>query len=34
MAEEFAYNMQLKGQEQAQIDAREQEREKGKSRKN
>ena len=31
MAEEFAYNMQLKGQEQAQIDAREQEREKGKS---
>ena len=31
MAEEFAYNMQLKGMEQSQIDAREKEKEKGKS---
>ena len=31
MAEEFAYNMQLKGQEQSQIDAREREKEDGKS---
>ena len=31
MAEEFAYNMQLKGLEQSQIDAREKEKEDGKS---
>ena len=31
MAEEFQYNMQLKGQEQSQIDAREKEKEEGKS---
>ena len=31
MAEEFQYNMQLKGQEQSQIDAREKEKEEAKS---